>query len=61
MMDSTRRSILDRVEAEIASLPNTDPRRNRLKFIRYGLLYGSGFPKLNHILKEKQNAIDTSR
>lgn len=51
MMDSTRRSMLNRIEEEIARLPRDDPRRNKIKFIRYGLLYGAGTAGLSRALQ----------
>ena len=51
MMESTRTSMLNHIEDQMRRLPPGDPRRAKLKFIRYGFLYGAGFPALSRAIK----------
>lgn len=51
MMESTRLSMLKHIEEQMRQLRPGDPRRDKLKFIRYGFLYGVGFPALSRAIK----------
>ena len=51
MMESTRLSMLKHIEEQMRQLRPGDPRRDKLKFIRYGLLYGAGTVALSRAIK----------